>query len=46
MSKSQFILIILILLMVLLLPYGIKSGELNKTKSTVKSEQIYTILEG
>jgi len=46
MSKSQFILIILIIFVALLLPYGLKSAEPDKGNIKVKSEPVYVTPAG
>lgn len=46
MSKSQFILIILFVLVALLLPYGLKSAEPDDGYIKVESEPVYVIPPG
>jgi len=46
MSRSQFVLIILIILIGLLLPYGLKSAEPDKASFKIKSEPVYIVPEG
>ncbi len=46
MTRSQFILILLIILMALLLPYGLKSAEPDQGKFNPVSEQVYQVPEG
>lgn len=46
MSRSQFILILLIVAAALLLPYGLKSAEPDQVKFAPVSEQVYQAPEG
>ncbi len=46
MTRSQFILIVLIILAALLLPYGLKSAEPDQEQFTPVSEQVYQAPEG
>ncbi|HVP36665.1 MAG TPA: hypothetical protein VMT04_06675 [Terriglobales bacterium] len=46
MSRSQFILILLIILVALLLPYGLKSAAPERGKIEPVSEQAYQNPEG
>jgi hypothetical protein len=46
MSRSQFILILLIIVAALLLPYGLKSAEPDQGKFNPVSEQAYQVPEG
>ena len=46
MSKSQLFLIIFILLVVLLLPYSVKSNESNKDAVREELNQVCTLLDG
>jgi hypothetical protein len=46
MSRTQLILIIFILLLALLLPYGLKSAERDKVDTKVKTEKVSSFSEG
>jgi hypothetical protein len=46
MSRSQVILILLIILMALLLPYGLKSAEMDQGKFNPVWEQVCQVPEG
>jgi hypothetical protein len=46
MTRSQFVLILLIILLALLLPYGLKSAEPEQEKFNPVSEQVYQVPEG
>lgn len=46
MSRSMFVMIILIILVALLLPYGLKSAEPEQEYRQFKSETVYVVSEG
>jgi hypothetical protein len=46
MSRSTLVIIILIILVALLLPYGLKSAEPDQEYHQFKSETVYIVSEG